>query len=310
MSNRDKPFKLEIDQVLEKWTIVKKLGEGGFGAVYKVSDGTNCCAMKIETISDNNQVLKMEVYVLMAIKDENVNDYHFCTLYDKGRYSRFNYIVVTLVGESLQDLRKAQPQQHFSLGCAISIGIQTLEAIETLHSIGYLHRDIKPANFTVGRREVNELRRVYMLDFGMCRKFVLSNNENMHRKPRAYAGFRGTVRYAPLNCHISRDLGRKDDIETWMYMTIELTTGCLPWKGMDSMKEVGEYKRICRYIPFINELFGGCPRQYLTIFKHLQTLGFYDSPDYSKIFDLMKDSLDTCCVNEYPYDWETNIKKN
>uniref|UniRef100_A0A0K0E7I2 non-specific serine/threonine protein kinase n=1 Tax=Strongyloides stercoralis TaxID=6248 RepID=A0A0K0E7I2_STRER len=309
MSKKDKSFKLDVDQVLEQWTVVKKLGEGGFGAVYKVTDGKDFYALKLEGLSENNQVLKMEVYVLMALQNENVNNYHFCTIFDKGRYSTFNYIVITLVGESLQDLRKAQPEQHYSLGCAISVGIQTLEAIEALHSIGYLHRDIKPANFTVGRPEANELRRVYMLDFGMCRRFVMNDDKNMHRKPRAYAGFRGTIRYAPFNCHITRDLGRKDDLETWMYMTIELTTGCLPWKGMDSMKEVGEYKRICRYPPFINELFGGCPRQYFTIFEYLLTLGFYDAPDYPKIFDLMRNSLVTCFVNEFPYDWETPTKK-
>uniref|UniRef100_A0A0N4ZMM5 non-specific serine/threonine protein kinase n=1 Tax=Parastrongyloides trichosuri TaxID=131310 RepID=A0A0N4ZMM5_PARTI len=306
MSTKEKPVKLEIDQVLENWIVVNKLGEGGFGAVYKVTDGKDFYALKMEGVGDNSPVLKMEVNVLLALQD--VNNYHFCTIYDRGRYAQFNYIVITLVGESLQDLRKAQPEQHYSMGCAISVGIQTLQAIESLHSIGYLHRDIKPANFTVGRIEKNELRRVYMLDFGMCRKFTLTENPEIHRKPRAYAGFRGTVRYAPLNCHFTKDLGRKDDIETWIYMTIELTTGYLPWKGMDTMKEVGEYKRCCRHAPFINELFGGCPRQYLTIFKYILSLGFYDAPDYPKMFALMRNALATCCVKEFPYDWENPNK--
>lgn len=45
-----------------------------------------------------------------------------------------------MVGPSLQDHRKALPGQKFSIGCALSVGIQSLEAIEDLHAIGFLHR--------------------------------------------------------------------------------------------------------------------------------------------------------------------------
>lgn len=41
---------------------------------------------------------------------------------------------------SLQDIRKELPGQKFSMGCALSVGIQCLEAIEELHAIGFLHR--------------------------------------------------------------------------------------------------------------------------------------------------------------------------
>lgn len=58
------------------------------------------------------------------------------------------------------------------MGTAIGMAIQTLEALEDLHGIGYLHRDIKPSNYTIGRSELGELRKVYILDFGMCRKFT------------------------------------------------------------------------------------------------------------------------------------------
>lgn len=65
-----------------------------------------------------------------------------------------------------------RPSQHLSMGTALGMGIQTLEALEDLHGIGYLHRDVKPGNYTIGRAELNELRKVYILDFGMCRKFT------------------------------------------------------------------------------------------------------------------------------------------
>ena len=74
-----------------------------------------------------------------------------------------------------QDLRKGTPQQSLSVACSLSCGIQALEALEDLHNIGYLHRDVKPGNYTIGRAELNELRKVYILDFGMARKFTDNN---------------------------------------------------------------------------------------------------------------------------------------
>ena len=57
-----------------------------------------------------------------------------------------------------------------------------------------------------------------MLDFGMARKYVDIGGKP--RIPRWAAGFRGTVRYAPLSCHNYRDQSRKDDLESFLYMQV------------------------------------------------------------------------------------------
>ncbi|CAD6191254.1 unnamed protein product [Caenorhabditis auriculariae] len=285
---------------VERWNIVKKLGEGGFGAVYLVSDSTGKYALKVEGINEQVQVLKMEVFVLSELTKRGSR--HFCKIEDKGRYGTFNYVVMTLVGKSLQDLRKATPQQHLSLACSLSVGLQSLEALEDLHNIGYLHRDVKPGNYTIGRAELNELRKVYILDFGMCRKFT--NEQGVIRKPRQAAGFRGTVRYAPIACHLQRELCRKDDIETWIYMQVELTMGRLPWKDVQDMNQVGEFKRRVRNNP--NELFPPpCPQNELKeILTIVDAYKYYDSPNYEQLYGLMKRAIQNCGKPEFPYDWE------
>lgn len=42
----------------------------------------------------------MEVYVLTELNKRN--NRHFCKIEDKGRFGTFNYVVMTLVGKSLQ----------------------------------------------------------------------------------------------------------------------------------------------------------------------------------------------------------------
>ncbi|EFO26813.1 CK1/WORM6 protein kinase [Loa loa] len=314
---------LHPGDVLGDWTVLDKIGEGGFGAVYLVKDNKgNEYAMKTESINATAKVLKAEYYVLTELKKAKAT--HFCDILDSGLVGENKYVVMTLVGQSLTDLRKhdpAQKIQKFTMGCALSVGMKCLEAIEELHNIGYLHRDIKPGNFAIGRKNV---RQIYLLDFGMCRKYL--NNQSYIRNPRRSAGFRGTVRYASISSHISREQCRKDDLESWIYdvhyfkscflilhhcydnFLVELTVGYLPWKNMQDKDEVGRCKQLCRKDEYIKELFGGCPREYITIMRLIDSIRYYSKPEYSKITDLLRDALRNNNVLEYPYDWEKYLE--
>ncbi|PIC35272.1 hypothetical protein B9Z55_014683 [Caenorhabditis nigoni] len=294
-------IQLNPGQQVERWKIEKKLGEGGFGAVYRVYDATGKYAMKVEGCNEEIQVLKLEVSVLTELSRRG--NRHFCRIEDKGRFkNNFNYVVMTLVGKSLEDLKKAGSGGHMSMGCSIGIGIQALEALEDLHSIGYLHRDVKPGNYTIGRLELNEIRKVYILDFGMCRKFT--GLDGMIRKPRQAAGFRGTVRYAPISCHMQKDLCRSDDLETWMYMQAELSHGRLPWAHISDMNQVGKQKQSIR--KSAEKLFPSpCPREFQEIFNYVSKMKYYDTPDYQMIYGKMRQSYSSTGTNEHaPYDWE------
>ncbi|VDK22620.1 unnamed protein product [Anisakis simplex] len=49
--------------------------------------------------------------------------------------------------------------------------------------------------------------------------------------PSANAGFKGTTRYASIRAHQKKELGRSDDLESWLYVNVEFSTGRLPWKS-------------------------------------------------------------------------------
>ena len=48
-----------------------------------------------------------------------------------------------------------------------------------------------------------------MLDFGLARQYT--NAQGEVRPPRGAAGFRGTVRYASMNAHKNKEMGKFDD---------------------------------------------------------------------------------------------------
>ncbi|KAK6051094.1 hypothetical protein COOONC_11402 [Cooperia oncophora] len=78
--------------------------------------------------------------------------------------------------------------------------------------------DIKPQNYAVGLAEQQNM--VYMLDFGIARKYTVGDTKEV-KLPRAKVSFLGTVRFASRACHKNLEQGRKDDLESWIFMLYE-----------------------------------------------------------------------------------------
>ena len=71
---------------------------------------------------------------------------HVCRFIGCGRNDRFNYVVMSLQGKNLAELRRSQPRGCFTVGTTVRLGMQILRGIEAIHSVGFLHRDIKPVS--------------------------------------------------------------------------------------------------------------------------------------------------------------------
>ncbi|KZC08670.1 Tau-tubulin kinase 1 [Dufourea novaeangliae] len=288
--------------VKERWKVIRKIGGGGFGEIYEGLDvmTREQVALKVESGRQPKQVLKMEVAVLKKLQGRD----HVCRFIGCGRNDRFNYVVMQLQGKNLAELRRAQPRGAFSLSTTLRLGLQILKAIESIHEVGFLHRDIKPSNFSIGRLPHNS-RLVYMLDFGLARQFTTGTGEV--RPPRSAAGFRGTVRYASVNAHKNKEMGRHDDLWSLFYMLVEFVNGQLPWRKVKDKEQVGLMKENYDHHLLLKHL----PSDLRGFLEHIQGLKYADEPDYAMLAGLFERCMKRRGVKTYdPYDWERPLISN
>ncbi|KAM6081532.1 tau-tubulin kinase 1 [Chlamydotis macqueenii] len=282
--------------VKDRWKVLKKIGGGGFGEIYEAMDllTRENVALKVESAQQPKQVLKMEVAVLKKLQGKD----HVCRFIGCGRNEKFNYVVMQLQGRNLADLRRSQPRGTFTLSTTLRLGKQILESIEAIHSVGFLHRDIKPSNFAMGRLP-STYRKCYMLDFGLARQYTNTTGEV--RPPRNVAGFRGTVRYASVNAHKNREMGRHDDLWSLFYMLVEFAVGQLPWRKIKDKEQVGMIKEKYEHRMLLKHM----PSEFHLFLDHIASLDYFTRPDYQLIMSVFENSMKERGITENEaFDWE------
>jgi len=291
------------DNIKGSWVVKKKCGEGSCGVVYMVQSTKNAgpegrAAMKVEPFmkSKDDEILKMEVYVLRKLQKSR----HACRLLMAGKEKTYSFLVMSILGKELTELRRRFPDRKMPLAASLKIGIQAIQAVQDLHSVGFVHRDVKPTNFACGALNKSTL---YIFDFGLARQ-IFSADKKL-REPRTKVSFRGTVRYCSLNVHQYKEQGRHDDLWSCLFMLIELVTSTLPWKGMarrdsGNLKDSVSDKTLCL----------GCPASFLEMNTALKKLTYHDTPPYDHFRDILKRDLAVTKVKiSDPFEWEAKDGK-
>uniref|UniRef100_A0A8C4N486 Protein kinase domain-containing protein n=2 Tax=Eptatretus burgeri TaxID=7764 RepID=A0A8C4N486_EPTBU len=142
-------------------------------------------------------------------------------------------------------------------------------------------------------------RNCFMLDFGLARQFTTCTGEV--RPPRAVAGFRGTVRYASINAHKNKEMGRHDDLWSLFYMLVEFAVGQLPWRKIKDKEQVGQIKEKYDHQILLKHL----PSEFNAFLVHISNLEYFSRPDYQLLTSLLELSMRQSGVMENdPFDWE------
>ncbi|XP_045556943.1 tau-tubulin kinase 1 isoform X2 [Salmo salar] len=120
-------------------------------------------------------------------------------------------------------------------------------------------------------------------------------------KPRTVAGFRGTVRYASVNAHKNKEMGRHDDLWSLFYMLVEFAVGQLPWRKIKDKEQVGQIKERYDHRMLLKHM----PSEFYIFLDHVLGLDYFTKPDYQLLMSVFENSMKEHIITENePFDWE------
>ncbi|MEM7147943.1 MAG: serine/threonine-protein kinase, partial [Verrucomicrobiota bacterium] len=157
----------ELERV-GKFSIKRRLGEGGFGTVYLASQSEPVkrdVAVKIIKLGmDTEEVLarfRAEQQALASLDHPNIAKVFDAGLTDEGR----PYFVMEFIkGDGLLSYCD---RNHLVLTERLQLFLQLCDAVAYAHQRGIIHRDLKPANILVAEHSSKPIPKV--IDFGVAK---------------------------------------------------------------------------------------------------------------------------------------------
>lgn len=158
--------------VRERYLVEDLLGQGGFGAVYRVRDRRvrgNTFALK-EVVSPNAQQREsfaFECDVLRRLDHPALPRVY--RVFEDQKTATVSMLMDYIAGPNLERLRQQQPERRFPLVQVLRIMAPIVDAVRYLHAQQppIIHRDIKPANIIVPDSGDCSV----LVDFGIAKEY-------------------------------------------------------------------------------------------------------------------------------------------
>ena len=263
--------------IINDYKLVEKIGRGSYGEVWKGINiqKSNNVAIKISKKSIKN-ILKMEIIILRHLKHLKVVP----SVKYFGQTLNFDYIIMELLGDNIDVYYFGITEQ--TLGEIKWIGLKMLNCLKEIHNNGIIHRDIKPDNFLLGLN--NERKRIYIIDFGLCKSYM---NNDEHNPIKKINNLIGSLTYASINTHNCIELSRRDDMESLGYMLVFFYLGTLPWQELTS-ENIDIIQKLKQDITSNDKI----PQILVNYIKYVRSLEYEEKPNYFLIIDNFKRELE------------------
>lgn len=165
--------KLSMDQ----FTTVKQLGKGAFGSVSLVIKKDSNAYYALKILNKKEVVLRKQIAHVKAERDilkEADNDW-IVKLYYSFQDTEFLYFVMEYIPGG--DLMALLIREHkFNKPLSQFYTAELVQAVASVHEMGFIHRDIKPDNVLIGRDG-----HIKLTDFGLCTGFRWTHDSEFYK---------------------------------------------------------------------------------------------------------------------------------
>jgi len=155
---------LRPGDVVGRFELLRKIGRGGFGVVFKARDREQRRSVAVKTIRPGSPSAVARESLLREIEAGRLRHPNIVTVLESGRCDRGPYVVFEyLEGETVAERLTRGPMP---LTEVIGVAVAVARALACAHAHGVLHRDLKPGNVFLPSAGEPKL-----IDFGLARVF-------------------------------------------------------------------------------------------------------------------------------------------
>jgi TolB-like protein/tRNA A-37 threonylcarbamoyl transferase component Bud32 len=218
--------------MIQHYTDLEKLGEGGMGIVFKARDSRLNRTVVIKALHpdrardpDPRRRFFQEAQAASALNHPNI-----VTVYDIGSEDGVDFIVMEYVKGAPMDVLLLQGAMKPDV--AVKVSAQIADALNAAHMAGIVHRDLKPGNVVITGTGL-----VKLLDFGLAKLTESSMSmqqmqANGRESPVTAEGcIVGTAAYMAPEQAIGRPVDARTDIFALGAVMYEMLTGRRAFEG-------------------------------------------------------------------------------